>query len=131
LPGTQCHNGGDHFDTEDLRHPGSHVDVDAGQRPFAVVGGGQVGQDVGQLKADITARRPQQHDHRHLVGAQQHFLFEVGLVDLDAGGWGLLQGGQIDGAAGQCGPNRGTWTAHVIKSGTAPSTAFHPVRTAV
>jgi hypothetical protein len=39
----------------------------------------------------------------------------------------LFEGGQVD-RTGQCGPDRGSWTAHAIKSGTRPSIAFHPVQ---
>ena len=132
LPGSQCHHGRDRLDAEYLRHPGRHVDVDRRQRPLAVVGGGQAGQRVGQLHAGVAARRPQQHHHRHLVGPDQHFVFEVGLGDLDVRHAGrptpsargvaagrplgaLLEAGQID-RPGQGGPDRRSRTGHAVKS---------------
>ena len=48
-------------------------------------------QRVAQLEAGVAAGRPQQHDHRHLGGADEDFGFEVGLGDLDAAGGGTAR----------------------------------------
>ena len=116
--------------TSTLTLASDHLPLSAAARPDRV---------SASCEADIAARRPQQHDDRHLVGAQQHFVFEIGLGDLDAGGRGAAAPRRIAaGGLGCClradrstapaiaGPigGRGRVTSSSL---AAASVAFHPV----
>ena len=52
----QSHHGRDGLHTEDLSHSGRRVDVHSGQRPLAVVVGGQTRQRIAQLDTCVAAR---------------------------------------------------------------------------